>query len=117
MLDHVTVHIPEGSLDGDDLPAFMALIGFREIPARDTLYEHDLKVRWFVPVHVGVEPVKLHFVETDNGEHDILAYGHFCVKMPKDRIRALSSHRLCTRDSGSGRIWMEYANIRVEVRP
>lgn len=116
MLDHITVHVPEKTLDGDKIARFMSLIGFREIRP-DDLYEHGYKVRWFTAIFVGESSPNIHFVETEDGEQDMPALGHFCIKASKQKIRDLASGRFCVRDSGSGRIWLQMANIRVEVRP
>lgn len=123
MLDHVTFHVPSGTLGSnkmlgnDKIVRFMAAIGYREVIPNDPLYEHDLMVRWFTPAFVGQDPVKIHLVETDDGEEDLPRLGHICIRVSEARVKQLSHSKWCCRNSGSGRIWMQYANIRVEVRP
>lgn len=131
MVDHVTVHVPAGTLDGDGIERFMHMIDFNEVDANDPLYTHEHVVRWFKawenPAHPRVQPL-IHFVEgtpppelKKNGVYDQLVLGHICVAMPVRRMMLVS--RLAreagwlARDSGSGRIWLQFANIRVEVRP
>lgn len=121
-LDHITYHIEGGKLgditaDDDELGDFMKLIRFREI-AVDDHFEHDWKVRWFLPVFSQPSwTPAIHFVETDEGEQDILSLGHFCVAVSEACMDQARASKWLTRDSGSGRVWLEYANLRVEVRP
>lgn len=117
MIDHVTIHVEPGTLKRADLADFFRIIGMAEVDADDP-YEHGWDVRWFAPWDKAGATTKpyIHLVETDEGEHDIYALGHFCVVMDPDIIRTRAPERI-TRDSGSGRIWLGFANIRVEVRP
>lgn len=116
MLDHVTYHVPAGALNGDAVKMFMSALDFREIPPDDP-FEHGWKVRWFAPTaRFGRTSTNVHLVETDDGEQDILMLGHFCVVLTERRKLALAQSSWCERDSGSGRIWLAYANLRVEVR-
>lgn len=120
-LDHVTYHVPPGTLDRRDLEEFFELLRFEEIEA-DDIFEHGWKVRWFRPFSGGTA---IHLVEgshqPENGvliqHEDRLALGHFCVHVGKRRLEQLKELKYCERNSGSGRIWLTYANLRVEVRP
>lgn len=119
-LDHITYHVPAGTLERRDLLSFFRTIGMEEVSADDE-YEHGWDVRWFAPFIDGDEPAKrplIHLVESGDGEQDALALGHFAVKGPVRAVAARASKRgWLERDSGSGRIWLAYANLRVEVRP
>jgi hypothetical protein len=119
MIDHVTIHVHEGTLDREDLTDFMVLIGLSEIPPNDP-FEHGWKVRWFRQlIGSGYSPPSapaVHLVETDDGEEDLPNLGHFCVIVPAKRKEWLAKTEFCERDSGSGRIWLRFENIRVEVR-
>lgn len=116
MIDHVTYHVPDGALDGDAVKMFMNALDLREIPADDP-FEHGWKVRWFRPAaRFGRTSPNVHLVETDDGECDSLMLGHFCVVVSEQRKTALSRSSWCERDSGSGRIWLAFQNLRVEVR-
>lgn len=126
MIDHLTYHVPPGTLNHPELLLFMKTLGLIEIPADDP-FEHGWEVRWFR--HFRNEPpyqVRLHLVQ---GEHDFpdmskadrdeLILGHFCISgMEVEQIRAKAREmEWLDRDSGSGRIWLRFANLRVEVRP
>lgn len=119
MIDHVTYHVPVGTLADPDLESFMRSIGLREIPA-DDVFEHGWKVRWFRGYKVDVfgsrsVPPNLHLVEHGDMP-DVLSLGHFCVVIPNVQKELLARTAWCVRNSGSGRIWLEFANLRVEVR-
>jgi hypothetical protein len=129
MIDHVTIHVPPGTLDNVNLTDFFWMLGMAEVAADDE-YEHGWKVRWWAPFHNGDDlPVKpfIHLVEgwcqpeaaggVEVGS-DAYSLGHFCVKLDPHQIRRTADRRgWLQRDSGSGRIWVGFANIRVEVRP
>lgn len=121
MLDHLTVHVQKGVLSHPALISFMSVIGYREVEPDDPMYEHDLPVKWFAPIFTGPVDVKIHLVEGLNEDglaYDKLALGHFCIRMTKSKVQEIARRgRYVTRDSGSGRIWLGFANIRVEVRP
>jgi hypothetical protein len=120
MIDHVTIHVTPGTLDDLDLTDFFWMLRMAEVAADDE-YEHGWKVRWWAPFVDGDElPRKpyIHLVETDDGEEDLPRLGHFCVRLDPRLIRRTAERRgWLERDSGSGRIWVKFANIRVEVRP
>lgn len=119
MIDHITIHVLPGTLNNEIWTKFFALLGMVEVPADDE-YEHGYNVRWwkFDPLPASYHP-KVHLVETDDGERDDLALGHFCVSGIEPGEIRLKAMRLgvLERDSGSGRIWLSYAGVRVEVRP
>lgn len=119
MINHVTYHVPAGTLERPDLDVFMRLTGLREIEPNDS-FEHGWKVRWFM-TEAARRPL-IHLVESDDGEQDLLALGHFCVNVgSRAVVRAMArdakGEGWLERDSGSGRIWLKFANLRVEVRP
>lgn len=133
MIDHVTYHVPEPTLEKDPVDhclAFFEALGFEEIMPEDP-FEHGWLVRWFVtyernffrsPMTHRIGPA-IHLVEASFEEdqywprsHDHLVLGHFCVVRPHREYRLLSQTPWCVRNSGSGRIWMQFANLRVEVR-
>jgi hypothetical protein len=125
VIDHVTVHVPRGTLDNADLSAFMLAIGLDQIEAAESVPE-GWRVRWFASYTHGLlgsvrDKTVLHLVEPapeDDAGPDQLSLGHFCVKgIGRPRLEALRRTSWCVRDSGSGRIWLHYANMRVEVRP
>jgi hypothetical protein len=111
----------------------MYILGFEEIEPDDP-FEHGWNVRWFkmdpTPVWRDGEPVpqagqpKLHLVEGDVPSgitpFDRLCLGHFCVRVGDDMDalgRAAEQSGFIERDSGSGRIWLAFGGLRVEVRP
>jgi hypothetical protein len=133
MINHVTIHVPAGTLDDPDLARFMMALGFHEVQPDDP-FEHGWKVRWWRQAQrqglLGPFPdpkwtTTLHLVEGEWAEseevtrrQDQYALGHFCVAgWGQISYQALAGSRWCVRDSGSGRVWLQFANIRVEVRP
>jgi hypothetical protein len=109
MIDHLTYHLtPEGL---SRVGGLMMLLGFEEVEPNDP-FEHGYSVRWF---ERHVRPL-VHFVADDSGECDSLALGHFCVVVSPDRFEEAADSRYCVRNSGSGRIWLEHDQVRVEVR-
>jgi hypothetical protein len=121
MIDHVTIHVLPGTLDSHVWWSFFRLLGMEEV-APDDPYEHGYRVRWWAEFEDGDEPPRkpfVHLVETDDGERDSLALGHFCVSGINPSSIRLRAHRLgvLERDSGSGRMWLSFAGVRVEVRP
>jgi hypothetical protein len=110
-VDHVTYEVLESDLNDPDLAAFMFLLGFAEIEP-DAKIEKNWKVRWFID-SVGFT---IHFVA---GSRRHIGLGHFCIhRVGTNKFGKLRKSHRCTRDSGSGRIWMDGpAGIRVEVRP
>lgn len=125
-MDHVTYHVPPGTLDDPDLETFIIGLGFEPIPAKESVPE-GWKVAWYerrryALLGSAVLRPNLHLVETPEhawalAEGDQLALGHMCVCVDDRHYRALQSSKWCVRNSGSGRIWMEFANLRFEVRP
>lgn len=122
MIDHVTVHVMSGWLRGnpDVWTKFFDLLGMVEVEPNDK-YEHGYNVRWWAPNDLADTPEKpyIHLVETEDGERDLLSLGHFCVSGIKPASIRLRAERLgvMERFSGSGRCWLSYAGVRVEVRP
>lgn len=107
MLSHLTYEIAAADLDSPMLKQFMMVIGFREVePAEPAPWP----LRWFkcgghITLHlVGREAVPL-------------GLGHFCVEVAQEVWEGLRLSDWCSRDSGSGRIWLEAFGLRVEVRP
>jgi hypothetical protein len=134
MIDHLTLHIPPGDLYDAELASFMRHLGLHEIdnPALHDTREAGYDVRWFASPRKAAlpgapdEPLKpeLHLVATDDGERDMFALGHFCVRIGANRYETAKHSKWCVRDSGSGRVWLGFPvgpvraeAIRVEVRP
>lgn len=125
-IDHITYHVEPGTLANPDLIGFMKLLGFEEIEPNDP-FEHGWNVRWFRTDHDTDADRKrtpaIHLVEGEVPSgitpFDRLVLGHICVKghgIVAITTRARAKGWL-ERDSGSGRIWLAFANLRVEVRP
>jgi hypothetical protein len=127
MLQHVTYHIPRSQLEGAPIKMFMSALGFQEVEVPDWELQAAgaLQVRWF---QSGNQPLTVHLVGGDLtkegrcGEYkehfDRLALGHMCVAVGRARMNNLKRTSWCVRDSGENdRIWCEFANLRVEVRP
>lgn len=128
--NHVTYHVPTGTLGDRAVEHFFTLLGFHEVIATDA-FEHGWKVRWFKD-SFSDSPL-IHLVEGVHNlgdgrkrashlaegytDQDLLALGHFCVARPNKVYVGLGKSRYCVRNSGSGRIWLQFANLRVEVRP
>lgn len=135
VIDHITYHVPPGTLGDPDvnpeLQQFMNSLGLYEIPANDK-FEHGWRVRWWKASSppnffiVRTAPA-LHLVEGEtknpndplglDGRGDQLVLGHLCISGNLARFEALKTSKWLTRNSGSGRIWLQFANLRVEVRP
>lgn len=121
MIDHVTYHVPPGTLERPDLEVFMMALGLQEINTDDP-FEHGWNVRWFSTLEPGQPALHLvegtHDVDTGVVTQDLLGLGHFCVRgLSPSRLRGLKKTTWIQRDSGSGRIWLGLGNLRVEVRP
>lgn len=129
MIDHVTYHVPHGALDDPELAEFLGILGLEEVEPKDK-FEHGYKVRWFLPLENdlgGFGHPAIHLVDGDppptgtSPMHDQLALGHLCVIVPKrnyEWMKAIALNRQwLERDSGSGRVWLAFANLRVEARP
>lgn len=127
MMDHVTYHVPPGTLEDPELEKFMGMLGFQPVKAEESV-PAGWKVRWFnYQIHtllgVRMGETTLHLVEatvdrfTRKKEQDQLVLGHFCVRVGQRAYNAIRLTKYLERDSGSGRIWVEFHNLRVEVRP
>jgi hypothetical protein len=118
MINHVTYHISRDALKSRMLTGYMRLLGFEEVEPNDP-FEHGYDVRWFRS-EIGAEPDQplIHFV-ADGASLDVkLGLGHFCVAgVGVERFEHCSASAYCVRNSGSGRIWLEYDRVRAEVRP
>jgi hypothetical protein len=123
--NHGTYHVPLGTLRESRLEAFFTLLGFYEINPDDP-HEHNWNVRWFKDAYS--DGPLIHLVEgaaeipqldgtTIHTDRDYPGLGHFCVARPRKAYDLLARSPHCVRDSGSGRIWLQYANLRVEIRP
>lgn len=138
MIDHVTFQLEWDALGYTLLDEIMGLIGFAEIEPGESVPD-GWAVRWFrkirdtspiVPLGgPGVQPPPvLHFVAAQDEAVDTSAFraarvsiglGHICVRVGRERYEACRRSDYLARDSGSGRIWLEYDNnrLRIEVRP
>lgn len=124
-INHITIHVPYGTLsDASLIDEFMALIGFAELEPQEKA--EGLVIRWFEPRGQINEYPLLHLVEgrVKDGEithavyNDLPALGHFCITTHREHYEHMrQSGKWLERDSGSGRIWLRFANIRIEVRP
>jgi hypothetical protein len=120
MIDHFTYHVDLKTLHNGELADFLSMLGLVEIDADDPLYTHELPVRWFrFKTAEPPQQTRLHLVATADGERDLLALGHFCITgVEMDLVHARAVDRgWLSRASGSGRIWLQFDNLRVEVRP
>jgi len=140
MINHVTYQLSEEALGWTCLEEIMVdLLGFVEVQPNDP-FEHGWQVRWFKPdlkdptspeIALGgdglVKPPLIHFVAARDDQVDTSAFrvsrtavglGHFCVVVSPERFEACRRSDYLARDSGSGRIWLEYDNnrLRIEVR-
>jgi hypothetical protein len=127
-LNHVTYHVPAGTLEHPYLTDLMNMLGLHEIDPKDP-FEHGWEVRWWTDDKWDPSRgMNVHLVEGHNQDkpvlssdldQDLLDLGHFCVKLNDqeryDKLRG--SSRFLQRDSGSGRIWVGFSNLRIEVRP
>lgn len=116
MIDHITIHVPPGALADKGLTDFMNLLGMHELVPGESVPE-GWGIRWFHD-NSGLWPT-VHLVEGDHEgvNADDLVLGHFCVKVPANRVEALRKSRWCVRARlGSARIWVQFHNVRVEVR-
>jgi hypothetical protein len=118
MIQHVTYHLSRDELGYTALAEIMELVGFEEVKPNDP-FEHGYEVRWFRPTRAD-EPYAtiVHFVAYEDGWNR-LGLGHFCVEVGRERFEECRKSDYCVRDSGSGRIWLEYdgGRLRIEIRP
>lgn len=129
MLDHVTFHVPPGTLargNGRDITLFFELIGYQPTGVEESA--EGLEIRWFRSQGLFRNNPFIHVVE-GRAPHDFSKYGvydqpvlgHICARVPDrkwlatareaQRLGWLERHR-----EGSHRFWIKFANIRVEVR-
>jgi hypothetical protein len=122
MIDHVTYHLSSAALGYPQLSEIMGLLGFEEVEPTDP-FEHGYMVRWFRRIDpVGRkgfwELPLIHFVADGNSLDVSLGLGHFCVTgLGEEGYKRACASDYCARNSGSGRAWLEYDRLRVEVRP
>lgn len=120
MLHHVTYHLSREALLGSPVKLFMAALGFQEVEVPDwelEAVERGWEVRWF---QAARQDVTIHLItgEFDGRAEDEYCLGHMCVQVGRARFENLKRTSWCTRDSGKhDRIWCEFKNLRVEVRP
>jgi hypothetical protein len=124
-VNHITYQLSPEALGYSCLDELMELIGFEEIEPGESVPE-GWSIRWFADKERGdhncIAPV-LHFVAcrirwTYRYDSVALGLGHFCVRVGT-RYEECRRSDYCVRDSGSGRVWLEYDNkrLRIEVRP
>ena len=124
MINHVTVHVPPETLNDPALLTFMTMLRMEEVKPDDP-FEHGWEVRWFK--NKAAEPPAQTYLHLVAGEHmnhhgfvqDVLCLGHICIDAVEvDMVRQIARQMgWLERDSGSGRIWLNFYNLRVEVRP
>jgi len=126
-LDHVTIHVPPGVLDGaTGLETFFDMLGFTEVEPEEEA--EGLRIRWFKPNDPPQMPL-VHLVE-GRAPDDFSAYGvwdqpvlgHFAIACSKDHMEyikdfAAANNWLSRDNAESKRFWLRFANVRVEVRP
>jgi hypothetical protein len=106
VFNHVTYELLASDLAKPELAQMMNVIGFREVePAEPAPWP----LRWFR----GNGGPYIHLV----GRLKVpMGLSHFCVEVAQEVYDGLRKSAWCTRDSGSGRIWLEAYGLRVEVR-
>jgi hypothetical protein len=104
---HLTYELPADQLADPRISQFLLVLGFREVVP---LEPAPWPLRWFR----SQDHIYLHLVGRDAVA---LGLGHFCVEVAQEVYDGLRAGEWCTRDSGSGRIWLEAFGLRVEVRP
>jgi hypothetical protein len=107
MFHHLTYEIDMADLHEEGLEEMLRILGFREVEPGEPA---PWPLRWFKDVN----HTTLHLVGRDTVP---LGLGHFCATVPRHVWDGLRRREWCTRDSGSGRIWLEAYGLRVEVRP
>lgn len=112
MINHVTYQLtPEGL---KSIGGLMSVLGFQEVEPDDP-FEHGYDVRWFK----RAAPPLIHFVSEAMSARrpwPNLGLGHFCVMVSPEVYKRCAGSAYCSRNSGSGRIWLEWDKVRVEVR-
>lgn len=114
MIDHVAYTVSK--LHEDDLDEFMGALGFVPfaIPkdAPQAAYEATQRQRWYTD---GGE-CDVHIVEHSD-EADLLGWGHFCVLAESgEAYENARDSQWLARDNDTGRVWLAYNGLRVEVR-
>lgn len=109
MINHVTYHLTPSGLKG--VGDLMGALGFQEVEPDDP-FEHGYDVRWFKRAGSPL----VHFVSDGDLIGDELRLGHICVLVNMLVWQWSKTCKYLTRDSGSGRIWLGYDNLRVEIR-
>lgn len=118
-LDHVTVHMESSeALHSSTLTALLAALGFHEVEP-DRAIELDWNVRWFEPTH---NATILHLVAADDDPSfpdPVPSLSHICIAgVGADRFEMAVHSEWCEHyRSGSGRCWLSYRGLRIEVRP
>ena len=124
MINHITYHLSQEAIGRPVLGRLMKLVGFEEVTPDDP-FEHGYEVRWFKDreaLWLGLDSPLIHFVASEDrtppSSQRGLGLGHFCVVVPPERFEACRRSDYLARDSGSGRIWLEYdsGRLRIEVR-
>lgn len=107
MVNHVTYEVPRYAVvEAPGIALFLGKLGFNEVVVKE---EAEWPVRWFTS-----GAFNLHLVGRD---HQSIGLGHFCVEVRPETFEELRRSPECSRDSGSGRIWLRAYGLRVEVRP
>lgn len=124
-IDHVTIHVPQGVLAGaTGVFSFFEMLNFQEVDPEEA--PEGLAVRWFQPKETPMMPL-VHLVEghvpddfTKYGLFDQPVLGHFAIATSQEHMDYIEEFSRANgwleRNSGSGRFWLRFANIRVEVR-
>jgi hypothetical protein len=116
MIHHITYQLREDEIGSPELAEFMSLLDLIEIEPQESVPE-GWRVRWFADRGYPA----IHFVSVPFLSSRWLApagwgLGHFCVDLPAEGIERARASGWCVRDSGSGRIWLQWGPVRVEVR-
>lgn len=118
IIDHVTVHVEPGTHDkAEELLDLMGLLGLVAVEPREHGVPDGATVTWWRFPFQPSSPY-LHLIETIDGEQDLNRLGHFCIVLNDPRrYKKVEESPWCVRASGSGRCWVEFGGIRMEVRP
>ena len=130
MIDHITVQIEKRWLHSMELDAFLTALGFMEIDAFEEIKE-GWDVRWFIhhypsswqspmqPISSVPKP-ELHLVADDDWpDKPVPALSHFClVGVGSATFEMARESEWNEHDrEGSGRTWLNFYGLRIEVRP
>jgi hypothetical protein len=125
-IDHVTFHVPRGTFDlgpiSSDIGVFWDMLGFIEIEPEEEPFAGT--VRWFQARGEDWQPL-VHCIDAvvvpPMPFQDQPGLGHLAIAADPQMFSAIKTIATqkgwLDRDSGSGRFWVRYENIRVEVRP